>query len=202
MDITEIFKITGAILSSIIGSTVIIIGLSSWLGKVWANRVLEQDKLKYALELEKIKNRIQSESEKQNVMFSLYFEGQFKIYNDLWVSLVELQNWVDILWSEANPRNLRMFISVLKKAKRQIRNSALLIETNHYNEIMLVIDSLENYQVGKEGLINYVNNIENSSEQEMNIRKIIEQNSESRIKINIFVDRIFKSMRDKIRSTN
>jgi len=49
MDITEIFKITGAILSSIIGSTVIIIGLSSWLGKVWANRVLEQDKLKYAL---------------------------------------------------------------------------------------------------------------------------------------------------------
>jgi len=135
-------------------------------------------------------------------MFSLYFEGQFKIYNDLWVSLVELQNWVDILWSEANPRNLRMFISVLKKAKRQIRNSALLIETNHYNEIMLVIDSLENYQVGKEGLINYVNNIENSSEQEMNIRKIIEQNSESRIKINIFVDRIFKSMRDKIRSTN
>jgi hypothetical protein len=196
MDTIEVFKVAGAILGSVGGSAIIIIGLSSWLGKVWANRILEQDKLKYSSELELIKNKLQSESEKQNLMFSLYFEGQFKLYNDLWVSLAELQNGVELLWAEANSRNLRNFISVLKKAKIQIRSSALLIEPNHYREIMEVIDKLESYQVGKETLINARRNIENVSER--NIQEIIEQNRDNRKRINVFVEHMLRKMREQI----
>ena len=196
MSISEIFQVSGAILGSVGGAAAIIFGFSTWLGKVWANRILEKDKLKYSTELEKIKNKIQSESEKQNLMFSLYFEGQFKLYNDLWVSLSELQNGVELLWSEANLRNLKNFISVLSKAKKQIRNSALLIEPQHYREIMRAIDGLESYHVGKEKLINARRNIEHVSEYE--IQEIIDQNRHSRDQINIFVEHMLEKMREQI----
>jgi len=94
MDISDIFKISGAILGSVGGAAVIIVGLSTWLGKVWANRIFEKDKLRYTSELEKVKNDLKRETEKHNFVFSLYFEGQFKLYNDLWLSLSELQDGV------------------------------------------------------------------------------------------------------------
>jgi len=196
MNTTEIFQVSAAVIGSVGGAAAIIFGLSTWLGKVWANRILEQDKLKYSSELEKIKNKLQSESEKQNLMFSLYFEGQFKLYNDLWISLSELHNGVELLWAEANVKNLKNFISVLSKAKKQIRNSALLIEPNHYQEIMEVIESLESYHVGKERLINARRHIEHVSSSE--IQGIIEQNSHNREKINIFVERMLEKMREQI----
>jgi hypothetical protein len=196
MSIDEIFKISSAILGSVGGAAVIIFALSSWLGKVWANRILEKDRLKYSTELERIKNQLHSEAEKQQFVFSLYFEGQFKLYNDLWVSLSELQNEVEKLWAEASTRNLRTFVSALSKAKQQIRNSALLIDQNHYNEIMDVIDSLENYHVGKEKLINTRRNIENVSQGE--IHEIIERNRHNRERINTFVEHMLDEMRGQI----
>lgn len=196
MSISEIFQVSGAIIGSVGGAAAIIFGFSTWLGKVWANRILEQDKLKYSSELEKIKNKIKSESDKQSLMFSLYFEGQFKLYNDLWVSLSELQNGVELLWAEANSRNLKNFILVLSKAKKQIRNSALLIEPQHYREIMEVIESLESYHVGKEKLINARRSVEHVSEYE--IHEIIDQNRHSRDRINTFVEHMLEKMREQI----
>ena len=98
MNIDDIFKISGAIIASVGGSALLIAGFSTWLGKVWAKRILEKDKLKYTSELEAIKSELQRESERQKVTFSLYFEGQFKLYNKLWIALSELQNEVDKLW--------------------------------------------------------------------------------------------------------
>ncbi len=196
MSVSEIFQVSVAIIGSVGGAAVIIFSLSSWLGKVWANRILEEDKLKYSTEFEIIRNKLQSESEKQNLMFSLYFEGQFKLYNNLWVSLSELQNGVEMLWAEANSKNLKNFISVLNKAKKQIRSSALLIESNHYREIMEVIESLENYKVGKERLIDARKYIEDVPEPD--IQDIISQNQHSREQINIFVELMLEKMRRHI----
>lgn len=196
MSIDEIFKISSAILGSVGGAAAIIFALSSWLGKVWANRILEKDRLKYSSELERIKNQLHTEAEKQQFVFSLYFEGQFKLYNDLWVSLSELQNEVEKLWAEASTSNLRTFVSALSKAKQQIRNSALLIDQNHYKEIMDAISSLENYHVGKEKLINTRRNIANVSEWE--VHEIIEQNRHNRERINTFVKHMLGEMRGQI----
>lgn len=196
MSIDEIFKISSAILGSVGGAAAIIFALSSWLGKVWANRILEKDRLKYSSELERIKNQLHTEAEKQQFVFSLYFEGQFKLYNDLWVSLSELQNEVEKLWAEASTSNLRTFVSALSKAKQQIRNSALLIDQNHYKEIMDAISSLENYHVGKEKLINTRRNIANVSERE--VHEIIEQNRHNRERINTFVEHMLGEMRGQI----
>lgn len=85
--VSEVFSIAGAMIGSVGGAAFIIVALSTWLGKVWANRILEQDRLKYASGLEQIKNKLNSERERSQFVFSLYFEGQFKIYNDLWAAL-------------------------------------------------------------------------------------------------------------------
>jgi len=84
MKILEVFSIAGATLGSVGGAALIIVALSTWLGKVWASRILEKDRLKYESELEQIKNRLNSKRDRSQFVFSLYFEGQFKIYNDLW----------------------------------------------------------------------------------------------------------------------
>ena len=196
MNIKEVFMVAGAILGSVGGASVIIIGLSSWLGKVWANRILEKDKLNYTSELEKIKAQLQSESQKQHLMFSMYFEGQFKLYNDLWVSLSELQSGVETLWSEASAHNLKSFVTAVRKAKKQIRDSALLIEPEHYDEIMNAIEDLEQYRSGKEGLIFARKDLANIDQWQ--IQEIIDQNRNNRERIRAFVNLRLDKMRTQI----
>lgn len=196
MGLTEIFKISGAIITSIGGASIIIFALSSWLGKIWASRILEKDRLQYASELESIKNQLHIDAQRQQTVFSMYFEAQFRIYNDLWVSLSALQNEVDKLWGCANSRNLKSFVSSLAEAKTKIRNSALLISKNHYQEIMEVIYNLENYQIGKEKLINARRSTENITDS--NIQEIIVQNRENKDKIAKFVNHMLEEMRTQI----
>jgi hypothetical protein len=56
MTLAQIFEVSGAILVSIGGAAAIIFGLSSFLAKVWANRILESDRDKYRQEIERLKH--------------------------------------------------------------------------------------------------------------------------------------------------
>ena len=51
----EYFELASVIIASVGGAGVIILGLSSWLGKVWASRLMTSEKQKYAKELEEFK---------------------------------------------------------------------------------------------------------------------------------------------------
>ncbi len=55
MQIDNLLNIITATVLSIGGTTLVVLGLSSWLGKVWANRILLQDKNKYEKEMEALK---------------------------------------------------------------------------------------------------------------------------------------------------
>jgi len=48
----EVFYIAGAVLASTGAAAGIVLALSNWLGRVWANRLLEQDKSLRAMQLE------------------------------------------------------------------------------------------------------------------------------------------------------
>lgn len=56
MQLFDILSISGSILASIGGGAAIVFAFSNWLGKVWANRLMEKEKAKYSKELEKEKN--------------------------------------------------------------------------------------------------------------------------------------------------
>lgn len=195
MNIEDVFAVSAAILSSLGGSALIVAAFSSWLGKVWANRILETDKLKYASEIEAIKSELYRETERQKITFSLYFEGQFRLYNELWLALSELNEQVDKLWKSATRSNLRAFMRSVHAAKRQIRNSAVLIEKQHYDNIQKVLSTFEQYQHGKETLING-RTIDELSESDINT--IIENNRAAREQITEFTDHMMDVIRKQI----
>ncbi|MBD8668998.1 hypothetical protein OQ519_03550 [Pseudomonas lurida] len=58
MSVTEVFELLGAALLSIAGSGVIIMAFSSWLGKVWASRILMTETHKLNKELEETKRSL------------------------------------------------------------------------------------------------------------------------------------------------
>ena len=63
MSFTDTFSIVGAVLASFGGGAAIVLAFSSWLGKVWANRLMEADKSKFAGELESLRVELTRASE-------------------------------------------------------------------------------------------------------------------------------------------
>ncbi|HHF2887879.1 hypothetical protein ND926_00810 [Vibrio diabolicus] len=68
MSYENIFSLSAAVIGSVGGAGAIILGLSSWLGKVWANRLMNKEKFRHQEELlvmtEDIKNKNSVELEK------------------------------------------------------------------------------------------------------------------------------------------
>ncbi len=90
-----------SILTSLGGSAVILMAFSSWLGKVWANRILEKDKNKYTLELDAIKNEYNKDLErlktelklteaKQNIVFSKLHTDRADVIAEIYALLKDV----------------------------------------------------------------------------------------------------------------
>ncbi len=79
MNTEQAFQIAQAILLSLGGGAIIVVGLSSWLGKVWASRMMVSERAKYASELEELKAKLHKEAEHNNHLLlqkiSLYKEA-------------------------------------------------------------------------------------------------------------------------------
>ena len=93
----DAFKIIASALASTGVGGAIILGLSSWLGKVWANRLIESIKKVYQKEIESY--RTQLEILKTTAL--RYSGEQFNLYNKLWHSLCDLRSAADVLWERA-----------------------------------------------------------------------------------------------------
>ncbi len=67
MEIQEILELSGVILGSLGGGAAIMFGFSSWLGKVWANRLMEKEKAEYAQELESLRSQLTQDTESYKI---------------------------------------------------------------------------------------------------------------------------------------
>jgi len=73
-----------------ITATAIIMFLSSWLGKVWANRILEQDKAKYRIQVDTLLQDLRTRGSKELFVHKLQFEKEFEVYKELWEKVLVL----------------------------------------------------------------------------------------------------------------
>ena len=71
--------------------SLIVAALSSWLGKVWADRLMQRDRAKYSEELEKLRSSLeqsqrllQGEIEKTIFVTKTHFETEFRILREIW----------------------------------------------------------------------------------------------------------------------
>ncbi len=63
----QIWSVAFAVLVSLGGGAAIVFGMSSWLGKVWANRILEGEKAKYQAEFARLKSDLDKRIHEHNV---------------------------------------------------------------------------------------------------------------------------------------
>jgi hypothetical protein len=104
MSVATVIEIAGAILLSLGGAGAIVIAAASWLGKVWANRILESDRRKYGKELERVRSDLetsrrllQAELDKAIHVHRVQFETEFRVLADIWAKLAVLRSTMGAL---------------------------------------------------------------------------------------------------------
>ena len=77
-------------LGGLTGSGVILV-LSSWLGKVWANRILEKDRIHFQTKMETLLEDLRTQDRKELFVHQLQFEKEFDVYIRLWKAVLKLE---------------------------------------------------------------------------------------------------------------
>ena len=91
---TEFWQTIVGILGSIGVGCAIVVGLSSWLGKIWAERLMAQETAKYREELERLAKQL----ERKNYVSKVRFDAEFAIYRELCALTDEMERTVYMLF--------------------------------------------------------------------------------------------------------
>jgi len=155
MSAHELFELSGAVLASLGGGAAIIFGFSSWLGKVWANRLMTKEKAEYAQELESLRNRLTQDTEsykiklkKSEFVFQKEYEATSEFIALKW-SFLPTYSHPDMDWYEACDeiahnfekieKSLTAFISkhgaILKQDVRDHIGNAICLAGEHKFQI-------------------------------------------------------------------
>ena len=82
----EAFEIAQAVLLSLGGGSILVFALSSFLGKIWAQRILQNEKMEHDRELSEFKSHIEALAHKN----SLNYQQKLELYKIVSAPLVEL----------------------------------------------------------------------------------------------------------------
>jgi len=90
MDFESTINLFGAVVVTLGGSSAVVFGLSAWIGKIWANKLMEEDKTRYTKEIETLKNELQTKMTKMEHFhkiseqtYQTLFNAKIATYNDL-----------------------------------------------------------------------------------------------------------------------
>lgn len=94
----DAFNAAAAVIISLGGGGAIVLALSSWLGKVWAARILEEDRLKYQAalaqvhsELDQANRRLQVHFDKALHVHRAQFETEFSAMKTIWEKVMAVR---------------------------------------------------------------------------------------------------------------
>jgi|SRR3989344_694155 len=96
---------------------------------------------------------LQHHFDKKISKFNLINESQFKAFNELWKSLMNLKREAEILWNELDKRKLSKFVESIKEAHISFQNNSLVLNKEDYDDLKEILDQFWNYKIGKERLI-------------------------------------------------
>ena len=211
MEMIEYVKLVTAFIVSIGGSSVVIFALSKWFGNFLSTRLLDAYNNKHEKELEVIKTKYASELEntkneleKAKSMFLRYSEKQFELYNDLWKVLLYTKRQADLLWQKADPNQIPSFSEQIRLTRNAISDNLLLIEEEHYEKLIQLIEQFEQFQFGKLKLIDIRIQIEGGEQVQQIISKAdaqntINKNRKTKEKYDKLIMDIGKSFREQIK---
>jgi hypothetical protein len=192
-DLVKIYvDIADFVVDNSLAISTIFTGICTWIGtiiakdftdkklekyKLFANKELDNHKLKNQNDLEKVKSDLALKLE----ISKRYSLEQFKLYNDLWISLYDLKIIGDNLWEVANIKNVKAFAEQLKKTENQIDRHSLLIEDQHYSNLKDLINNFNQFKFGKTTLVELRKTSSNNYDSDINldqVNAVINQNKE------------------------
>ena len=107
MSTPGIYEIAFAVIGSIGGAGAIIFGLSSFLGKVWARRLMQSEVAKHAEQLEVLKSEFKKLETEHLVRFTGLHEKQADIIAQLYYKLYEVNRCRDTLTLQLQCREIK-----------------------------------------------------------------------------------------------
>lgn len=208
MELIEYVKLFTAFIVSIGGASVVIIALAKWFGDFLSHRLLDSYNNRHGRELEALKNKYarelettKSELEKTKLLFARYSEKQFDLYNDLWKVLLYTKQQADMLWEKADPSQIPAFSEQIRLTRNAINDNLLLIEDDHYKKLTKLIGQFEQFQFGKQILIDIRIQSEDMTSQitKSEARDTINQNRKTKENYDNLIMDIGKSFRRQIK---
>ena len=125
----DIWEISSAILASLGGGALIIAAFSSWLGKVWAGRILESDRAKYQAEIEQIKSDLNKKIHEHNVAVSRIDAHRAEAIQQLYVSLLRCNEAaLDIMAPNSKLDDFSIAIPAYKEWAKRFRKESEQLE--------------------------------------------------------------------------
>lgn len=106
MELKDILELSVVTLGSLGSGAAIVFGFSSWLGKVWANRLMIQEKAEYAQELESLRSRLTQDTESYKIKLKkseFIFQKEYEAASELVALRMRLlpeYRHPDMDWSE------------------------------------------------------------------------------------------------------
>ncbi len=185
------------IITAIGGLGIVITGLSTWIGKIIANHIVENEKAKNAWELERMKSQLEIEKEE---LFR-FKENQFTLYMEVWNKLQDVQIFGEQLWNSVTLNGLLSFSDALKSAKIFVNRGKILLSDDDYYRINEILTSFENYYVGKGQLYEFRNS-RNLDFDGSDIRNQIDNNSRRRQEYERLLNKIKTDFRVRLRIPN
>ena len=138
------------IIGTVGGSGLLVVGLSSWLGKIWASRIEIATRASYEKEIKRLESSLEL-SLAQQVRNS---DARFELYSEVWTQLIDLLSAGDRLWESASKGNLESFISLVDRAQLATNRGRLILREDHYQQLQGAFQSFESYEIGKRHLVN------------------------------------------------
>lgn len=136
MTSTELLQLSGVILTSLGGASAIIFGFSSWLGKVWASRLMEKEKAEFSRELASLSSRLTQDVESYKVKLKkseLLFEKEYEAASEFialrW-SFCPKYTGPDMEWEDACDEMAKNLGVVERKLDQFLSKNGAVIDEN------------------------------------------------------------------------
>jgi hypothetical protein len=155
---------------------------------------IEIEKAKLSLEnnaqIELVKSKLALQIDSTKMFLVQYSGKQFEIYNQMWLSLIDLKKSINELWAKATIENLKDLSTKLTNAYITIEKSAILIEPRHYDEMQSILKEINEFQFGKEQLLKLRQNFKKRSEHvsQEDIMDVIRYNEKTKEKFEKCID--------------
>lgn len=122
---TDIVKIVAGVIAALGGGGAIVVGLSSWLGKVWADRLMVKETAKFREDLERLTKQL----ERKNYVSKVRFDAEFAIYRELSVITDDMVRAICLLYASGE-------LKVKNEADIEERCKKACISSSNFNKVL------------------------------------------------------------------